>query len=196
VMISCAERADVRKRTLANLERTDWDNLPLHIQIDEGHGKNHRTRQARCAFLALKAMSRRTLDYVLFLEDDLDFNRYLRHNLHHWLTVKKRTPALASLYNPRLREVACDPGTNSRVVDPKSVYGSQAFLISQPALNYVISNWNSCRGMQDIRISRLAAKLGKPILYHAPSLVQHIGAKSLWGGRFHQSVDFDPNWKA
>jgi hypothetical protein len=50
--------------------------------------------------------------------------------------------------------------------------------------------------MQDIRILSLAKRMGKPVFYHAPSLVQHIGAKSTWGGGFHKAFDFDPSWRA
>jgi hypothetical protein len=196
VMISCPEREQVRGQTLANLGRTDWGDLPLRIQIDEGLGANHQQRQTRCAFLALRAALHSTVDYVLFLEDDLDFNRHLRHNLQQWAPVKTRTATLASLYNPRIREIACDPATNTRVVSPKSVYGSQALLISLSTLKYVMTHWNSCRGMQDIRISRLAGRLSRPILYHAPSLVQHVGRPSIWGARFHQASDFDSDWRA
>jgi hypothetical protein len=49
--------------------------------------------------------------------------------------------------------------------------------------------------MQDIKMSRLAAKIGKPIYYHSPSLVQHVGQASVWGGSFHQSADFDADWR-
>jgi hypothetical protein len=41
----------------------------------------------------------------------------------------------------------------------------------------------------------LAARLG-PIYYHTPSLVQHLGRQSAWGGHFHYAPDFDPKFKA
>jgi hypothetical protein len=34
------------------------------------------------------------------------------------------------------------------------------------------------------------------LYYHVPSLVQHVGKKSVWGGFFHQAADYDPLWKA
>ena len=49
--------------------------------------------------------------------------------------------------------------------------------------------------MQDIKISRLAAQLDEPIFYHVPSLVQHVGKRSTWGGKFHFAADYDPLWK-
>ena len=60
----------------------------------------------------------------------------------------------------------------------------------------MIQGWDVEPGLQDTRIFRLVGRLGKPVYYHAPSLVQHIGASSTWGGGFHQAFDFDPLWKA
>lgn len=196
IMISCNEREQVRTVTLQNLARTDWQETPVHIEMDRGKSQDHHRRQTRCAFLALQAALLHRPDYVLFLEDDLDFNRYLCHNLYSWRPLKDRHITLASLYNPRVREIACDLGNRARIVEPASIFGSQGFLISREAVKYVLSRWHSVPGMQDIKISRLAGRLGRPILYHAPSLVEHISTKSVWGGGIHRAMDFDPDWKA
>jgi hypothetical protein len=45
-------------------------------------------------------------------------------------------------------------------------------------------------------MARLAGRLDRPLYYHVPSLVQHVGKKSVWGGFFHQAADYDPLWKA
>lgn len=195
VMISCTERAEMRSITLNNLARTDWGDEPVTVQSDHETHENHRERQVECALLALKAMIRTKADYFLFLEDDLDFNRYIRHNLQQWEPVRKGTVTLASLYNPRVHDLGCDIRCQARIVDPRSVFGSQAFLLSRHTANYIVRRWEEVHGMQDIRMSRLAACLGKPLLYHAPSLVQHIGQVSVWGGGFHQAFDFDPDWQ-
>jgi hypothetical protein len=49
--------------------------------------------------------------------------------------------------------------------------------------------------MQDIKLSRLAAPLC-PLLFHSPSLVQHVGVASTWGGPYHQASDYDAYWRA
>jgi hypothetical protein len=195
VMISCAERNVTRRQTLANLARTDWADALLKVQLDDGAGTDYEQRQTRCAYVALKRSLERKADYILFLEDDLDFNRHIHHNLRHWMPVKTRSVALASLYNPGIRERACDTRQNARIVEAGSIFGSQAFLLSRDAVAHVVRNWNWVEGKQDMRISRLAGRLGSPILYHAPSLVQHIGTASVWGGFFHQAMDFDKDWK-
>jgi len=196
VMISCPDREALRRQTLKNLGRTDWNNSPLHIQIDEGVESDRELRQIQCSYLALKQILKSNSDYILFLEDDLDFNVHFLHNLKHWKPLSTRSIALASLYNPRIREMVCDPKNNTRFMSPQSVFGSQAFLLSKEAAKYVVRRWEKVEGKQDIKISRLAGHLNKWVAYHAPSLVQHIGEASLWGGRFHQAADFDREWQA
>ncbi len=196
VMISCVERAQVRERTLENLARTDWNGSPLSIEIDASWKEDHQQRRSQYALLALRRSLERNADYILFLEDDLDFNRHIRHNLAHWGPLQRGEISLASLYNPRLREQAVDLRNNARIIAPGRIFGSQAFVISRIAVEYIVRNWNRVAGLQDIKIPRLAGRLGRPILYHAPSLVQHIGTRSTWGAGFHQAMDFDPHWKS
>jgi len=194
-MISCAERDELRRQTLRRLANTDWGAAPL-IQFDDGQGDCPVQRQLRSTGLVLQAALGRNPDYVLFLEDDLLFNRHLRHNLLHWPPVKRGLVTAASLYNPRLPEVACDTRHHVRVMHPHSVFGSQALLISAATVKYLLRNWSHDGAGQDLKIARLAGRLGKPIFYHAPSLVQHVGRRSVWGGAFHQAQDFDSTWKA
>jgi ADP-heptose:LPS heptosyltransferase len=195
-MISCRERDQLRRRTLKNLAMTDWGDLPLHIHFDRPADGTFHQRQAQSSYLALKKSLEFRADYILFLEDDLDFNRHLRHNICHWDPIRRGAATLASLYNPRLPEKGWDVKRNARIVDPKHAYGSQAFLLSKETVEYVVRRWDEVPGLQDKRIILLAERLGKPVFYHAPSLVQHIGASSTWGGGFHQAFDFDPAWKA
>jgi hypothetical protein len=135
-------------------------------------------------------------DYVLFLEDDLAFNRHLHHNLERWKPLRNGDVTLAGLYNPNLRESAYDLQNQAVIVAPHSVFGSQAFVISRAAVAHVVRHWQQVEGMQDIKISRLAGRLKYPVLYHCPSLIQHVGKSSVWGGVFHQARDFDAKWKA
>ncbi|MBU6401529.1 MAG: hypothetical protein KGS61_14525, partial [Verrucomicrobia bacterium] len=126
----------------------------------------------------------------------LAFNRHLRHNLLSWQPLRDGQLTLASLYNPYVGELAVDVPNCAVVIDAASVFGSQAFVLSRKAARYIADHWAEIEGMQDIKMSRLAGRLKRPIFYHAPSLVQHVGRRSLWGGRFHRSFDFDPDWKA
>ena len=196
VMISCPERARMRCQTLEDLSKTDWAGHPLRVVVDPGCGNDYRKRQTHCALLALEKGLEGQGDFILYLEDDLAFNRHIHHNLQHWGLLRTGRVTLASLYNPGVKELACDLGNRARLVPPRSVFGSQAFLIARETARRLVDGWNKIQGMQDIRISRLAGRLGSPVFYHAPSLVQHIGHASVWGGRFHQAVDYDPLWRA
>jgi len=79
----------------------------------------------------------------------------------------------------------------------ESVYGSQAFVMSREMAEHFVANWWDVEGMQDIKMSRLAAQKG-PIYYHQPSLVQHVGLVSTWteDARFHDTKSFDLNFMA
>jgi hypothetical protein len=61
---------------------------------------------------------------------------------------------------------------------------------------FIAAHWHEIEGMQDIKMSRLAARGGWPIYYHSPSLVQHIGRVSTWGGGYHYAPDFEPQFQA
>ena len=164
--------------------------------MDGATEEDRRDRQTKTALCALQWGLSAGADYILFLEDDLAFNRHLRHNLERWRPLRTGEIALAGLYNPNLRESAYDLQNQAVVVAPQSVFGSQAFVISISAVARVVRHWDEIEGMQDIKISRIAGRLKYPVLYHCPSLVQHVGKSSVWGGAFHQARDVDAHWKA
>jgi hypothetical protein len=100
------------------------------------------------------------------------------------------------LYNPNLLPVACHPRDHYSLVDAGVVYGSQAFLISKSIVKFLLHHWNEVNELQDLRLARLAGRLQTPLFVHTPSLVEHVGKRSLWGGRYHSARDFDRDWKA
>ena len=196
-ILSCPEREQIRNQTVASLQATDWNRAPI-LEID---CTSHSRRQERQEETSLKLLQRAIADapdFFLFLEDDLDFNRYLRHNLENWLPLKRSTPEahfFASLYNPTIRELERHEAQSFFVAHPQCVYGSQAFLMSRAMGSYIVEHWSEVIGMQDIRMSRLAA-CKSSIYYHVPSLVQHVGRVSVWGGHYHWTNDFQKDWKA
>jgi hypothetical protein len=186
----------LRQQTLKSFAKTDWAAESPLVQMDSGHDEeDRRARQTRTALKALRRGLETGIEYILFLEDDLIFNRHLWHNLMSWRPLREGRLTLGGLYNPGLRESACSVADQAAIVRSDHIYGSQALLLSRAALTRVVRNWNRSRGMQDIRISRLAARSGSAF-YHGPSLVQHVGSESLWGGAYHRAVDFDPDWRA
>jgi hypothetical protein len=168
--------------------------MPVEVELDRSNLQDPRERQAQTSYLALSRSLRETdADYVLFLEDDIEVNRSLYENLLNWPALQQKRFSLGGLYNPGVQILASDLKKRAIVVNPESIYGSQAFVISRSAARYVLHHWDEVPGMQDIKISRLAARTGL-ILYHVPSLVQHVGTQSTWGGGYHQAIDYDPDW--
>ena len=79
------------------------------------------------------------------------------------------------------------------MADPEAVYGGQAFLMSVATARWILEHWDD--GMHDIMWPRLAAQRS-PVVYHRPSLVQHRGVPSTWGGVQHHASDYSPDWQA
>lgn len=196
VMISGVKRQTMRRQTMENLARTDWDGAPVLVQIHDGDTCEDHQAETQCVYLGLRNSLEQGADYILLLEDDLDFNAHIRHNLQNWAPLQTGMITLASLFNPGVRELACDLRSNARIVKPSSVYGSQALLISKNTLQYVVRHWHHTTGSQEVRIARLAGRQRKPILYHAPSLVQHVHGPDAPDEHRYEAMDFDRNWKA
>jgi hypothetical protein len=195
-MISCGERAAIRRRTLASLTASDWCD-DVVVEFDDGRLERREERQTLTALHLLERAIRDRPEFVLFLEDDLEFNRHLRHNLECWEPLRSSSDGhfFGSLYDPNIRRLESAPERSFFVADPGAVYGSQAFVLSLATAAFVVGAWEAVEGMQDIRMSRLASRLG-PIHYHLPSLVQHTGVESAWGGPYHRTAQFEPDWKA
>ncbi|HKD08946.1 MAG TPA: hypothetical protein VKB79_23790 [Bryobacteraceae bacterium] len=194
-ILSCPDREEMRLQTIRNLAATDWFDEP-EVEIDRTTCERRQERQERTALSLLQRAIDSKHELILFLEDDLDFNRRIRHNLENWYPLSRWRPSMpffASLYNPGVGLLTKSPQRSFCVANPNGVFGSQAFLMSSGAARYITEHWWDVIGMQDIKMSRLAARLC-PIYYHSPSLVQHIGVVSAWGGNYHCARDFDESW--
>lgn len=195
-MMSCAEREPTREQTLANLRLTDWGD-EARVEMDRERYERNQTRQEDTAYNLLRRAIADRPPLFLFLEDDLEFNQHLRHNLEHWRPVHEIPPSgyfFGSLYNPSIQPRWTDTDAAYFVAEPETVYGSQAFLLSMATAEHIADHWLDVIGGQDIKMSRLAAQVSL-IYYHVPSLVQHVGS-STWGGVRHYTLDFDRNWRA
>jgi predicted O-methyltransferase YrrM len=137
-------------------------------------------------------------ELILFLEDDLEFNLNFRYNLEHWGPLQHFQSGdhfYASLYNPNVGELERHQERDLIIARPEMVYGSQAVVLSRATVAHMLAHWGEIPGMQDIKMSRLAGQV-TPLYFHLPSLVQHTGINSVWGGHFHTARDFQPRWKA
>jgi hypothetical protein len=195
-MITCPERDETRKATVASLAESDWPDLPLQLLVDPEKTGGRLERMSRQILHAMQQFLDHTAEYLLLLEDDLSFNRHFRHNVERWRPYHCREITLAGLYNPGLREIAFDVAGHAVAVAPDAVFGTQALLLFRPAVEHIVKAWNTLNAAADLRLAHLAAQLGRPLYYHAPSLVQHRQVPSTWGGTAHQARDFDADWRA
>jgi hypothetical protein len=199
VMISCDARTTIREQTLKDLSETDWD-WPIKLIIDKDYISSieydrvdSRQRQTIASLEAIKVALSLNSKYVVFMEDDLIFNKFIKHNILNWMPIKNEILNFGSLYTPNNNRCSIEDGKNWYIADCLKLYGSQFFIMSRLAAQWSIDHWNKIEGMQDIKLTRLAR--GKPIYYYDPSLVQHRETPSVWGGISHKSADFDEYWK-
>jgi hypothetical protein len=198
VMISCPQREQVRQETLARLAATDW---PVGVQVildvesmptSEYASSNTEVRQLAASHKALQVALDQGQQWVVFMEDDLLFNRHIYANLVAWEPVANATLNLGSLYTPGGNKSVMLAGPGWYTTDASSFYGSQLLVLSREAAEYAVRHWEEAVGLQDLRISRLSA--GKPIYMHDPSLVDHCGAPSTWCQYSHKAEDFSEDW--
>jgi hypothetical protein len=197
VVITCPGREDLCRSTIESLRSTDWPKTwPIITSRDKAVEGFKQHRQQMNALTALRAGIELEPEFILFLEDDVTFNAHLCHNLTQWRPLRNGSLGMASLYNPTIREMERSDTEHWFKADSGAVYGSQAYLFSIDTARFVENHWHEVEGMQDIKMSRLAARGGWTIYYHSPSLVQHIGNMSTWGGGYHYAPDFEPQFKA
>ena len=197
-MASCPVRARVRRNTLGALSKTDWGEAPT-VCLEDPRWTIPLHRHMSLFRSTLEAARRSDGELFLLLEDDLLFNRFLRHNLEAWEPIRALRCDMhffASIFNPGVVIRKVDGQRNWAEAEPLSVFGSQGLVISRRTVEYLVTCWGVVSVTHaDIKLARLAA-LVCPILYHQPSLVQHVGFNSLWGGPFTAASDFDPRWTA
>jgi hypothetical protein len=197
-LLTCPQRLGILQATLASFRRTDWQTpLRIHCTPQSGEIGDPEDSPIKRAHLAIL---RSALDapgtHFLILEDDVTFNVNLHHNLLHWdLWEWVEDIHFATLYNPGLQ--AAVPFTpNALKFSADVAAGAQARLFSRACAELILEKFNSSAGVgpQDRQFAILASEFG-PLWAHRPSLVQHTGKESTWGGPWHQAIDYDPVWR-
>jgi hypothetical protein len=200
-VISCTARATVLKRTLADFEETDWAGPQPWVVIDASPDPDPLVRILETGHRALETALATHPDYVLFLEDDLEFNRFIGSNLAAWPPVARGELSFATLYTPGSRAnqgYVIVPAEQTICLEPTSVWGGQAYLIAAHTTRHSLNAWNSAPAAglnSDLRMPRLAGQFGL-VLAHTPSLVNHAAVPSTWGGITHQALDFRRWWQS
>jgi hypothetical protein len=196
--MSCRERAALREQTVASFARTDWTGAPLQTILDDGSVSDRVAAIANTWRRTVTAARESDADYGLLMDDDLEINGLIEHNIRNWAPLRAGRPdwpLFASLYNPGHAVLRRHYAEHYLVADPWAFWGNQALVASRATLAYLLRFWDDEGGPADLKMARLAARVG-PLYYHAPSLVQHLGNVSTWGGIRHQSPDYDATFRA
>ncbi len=178
-------------RTLRRLRQTDWDGFTAPLQYAASVDKS-----AEEIRLVAELSLDHGADFILLLQGDLIFNSHLYNNILWWGPLRNRQITIASLYNPKVREFACDLRNRVRLVDPKRVFETQALMISAQVANILLKQLKQRNGTGAADFARIARDLKCPILFHAPSLVQRLLPPHVEGPVPHRAFDFDPDWRA
>lgn len=193
-LLTCPARREMCARTLTEWARSDWGEFPCVFRnpglLDPPYLRGIAGMRVQLG-IALRSEG----THFLLLEDDLLIARHLRHNLETWPPLRRPEFTLGSLYNPGVERLSENPAERSFIADPHRVLGAQALLVSRSCAEHLVAHWEDLPFHTDIRIALLAAPLG-PIHFHIPSLVQHVGEKSTWGGPPHRALDYDPAFRA
>jgi hypothetical protein len=196
-MVSCRERYEVRAQTLASWAATDWQGTPI-VEMDDGRAFLIQSRIEETWLRALRAAVSEEPEFILLLEDDLEFNRSLRHNLERWPALQRlggsERPFFGSLYASNQPMLWRDPASRSAIAAPEGFWGAQALVLSYGTARHLLSHWQPGGLAHDLKAPRLAGEQG-PIYCHVPSLVQHRVGDSTWGGGVHRATDFDPAYR-
>ena len=121
---------------------------------------------------------------------------------------KSQPPALPVLSAPEWLRLASHLGQFSETFQPARpgqianlhkleqatavMSGVSKLLNNWPAnFHAVLAEWESLDGFPVQKMAALAARRGLPVFYHRPSLVEHLGAVSAWGGPIRRAVDFE-----
>jgi hypothetical protein len=197
---SCEARNGLRARTIDSFLSSGWTEPPVVVFDDAAWEiplDRHRALVRRILEMVRKSSG--DDDLVLLLEDDIVCNRHLRHNLENWRPIRTHRRGehfFASLFNPGVKFSGEVADANYARAQPETVYGSQALILSRETAHFLATCWGMIPVEHaDLKVMRLAGMIC-PILYHVPSLVQHVGRPSLWGGPFLTAEDFDPEWRA
>ncbi|QJX00106.1 alpha-mannosyltransferase [Frigoriglobus tundricola] len=199
LLYTCPDRRAVCEGTLGRWRGTDWGADPV-VLIDTGTGPASTDRLAAHARHMLTRALETEADYYLLLEDDLIFNLHLRHNLTNWAPVRDRTLWAGSLFNPSLRVAGTNPselwGARSCVCARGHFFGAQAIVVSRGAVVEALREWDATPGPYDLRLAAIVERHAPGVVIHSPSLVQHVGARSTWGGEPIRATNFDPFFRA
>jgi hypothetical protein len=201
IIVSCPQREEVRARTLASLGQSDWTGN-VSVTVDDGDNSIPvLLRIGQTWRRAVAEAAESTADCLLLMEDDVEVCRCIRHNLETWKPIVAMRARgginyhfYGSLYDPGILPFRCKLKDHYFYAFPQLVWGAQAVLVSPETARLLIAKWQTRDEEPDRKMPRIAAR-ATPIFYHSPSLVEHIGDVSTWGGVMHRARSYDRDWQ-
>lgn len=183
-IITCPQRAGVLQQTLVSYHDTDLVAAP-YVFTDDRNLPDKRVSQAENALRALKSMLDVPWQWLLFAEDDVEFNRHILHNLFTWPELCRGYVQCGRLYSVETY--------GGIAPNAAAVANSQGILLSRKLVTQIVADWYKFAPhvMSDIRIFRIAGRVHT----HQPNLIQHRTEVSTWGGAKHVSTTFDYDWR-
>lgn len=204
-LLTCQQRKQSCLDTLLRFSRTGWPADPcVHVDyapLDEAEvwGTSARAPRLPNAFAQMLrealAVPGDEREWLLFLEDDLDFHPRLAAHVASWSALQDRECVVASLFNPSIRANANFPPTaRAFAAQPAAFLGAQALLVRRGTAAAALAAWAGLSGMTSQRLAQMSGEY-RPLWIHKPSLVQHVAEDSSWGTRVQKALDFNPAWK-
>ena len=194
-MLTAPGREDILAGTLARWTAAGCGGAPV-IQCDPGPRAGHGLGRIMAAwrwFLRIAAES--PAAHTLLMEDDLDLAPRFPQRAAAWGPLGEgRVGAFGFFFNPGVPVAAGErhagQGDDWFIAEPAGVLGSQALVVAREFAQEVLAEWGTLDGFPVMKMAALAARRGLPVYYHRPSLVEHVGTVSAWGGHLRRSVDF------
>src|SRR5271166_6177570 len=170
-MESCRAREAVRNSTIVDLSATDWNGSPI-VELDDPSSELSLERQLLLVLRILRCAVAERAELILLLEDDLTFNKHLRHNIEAWYPLRQLRQGqhfFASLFNPGVTFHKLSPALAYGEACPQSTLGSQALLLTNATARYIVTCWGVEAAIHtDVKLRSLAARVC-PLSYHVPS---------------------------
>jgi hypothetical protein len=200
-IVSCPQREQVRAQTLGSIAASDWKGGVRVVVDDADAAMPVLLRIGETWLRAVELAAQSKADCLLLMEDDVEVGRHIHHNLQTWkpiLVMRARGgpkyQLYGSLYDPGILPFRCKHGDHYFYAFPQLVWGAQAIVMSPEMARLLVARWRTRDEEPDRKMPRIAADVS-PIFYHLPSLVQHIGTASTWGGAPHTARAYDPDWR-
>jgi hypothetical protein len=140
---------------LARFERTDWGE-PVVVGESLEEVAWCQTKETLLRLLRMAAEG--AADFTLLLEDDVEPNPRLRHNLERWPAGGR--PFMGSLYRCCQPVIWRDGCRRALVGVPEAFWGGPALVVSRATAGHVLRRWTLGQRSHDVQLPLVAAEIG------------------------------------